>query len=111
MSGEEVRREKALELLRRICSDLESIPAEVLTESGENREEGALLCACCLLPLEKGEMFISMPCCGAICHIPCVAKIATIHRTMMHHACPHCLKEMEIEDEQLYIRIYNEIKQ
>lgn len=82
---------------------------ESLTSTNE-RNSSSIQCATCLDQIENGDVALSMPCCGCICHVNCMAKIANSHRIMMHHACPHCTKELTEEQENMFIKMSQIIK-
>lgn len=76
----------------------------------EEANTNTINCIACLLPIEKGDVALSMPCCGAPCHVSCIAKISTFHPTSMLHACPHCMKDLNREQESLFICMNQEIE-
>lgn len=82
---------------------------ESLTSNNETNVS-SLQCFACLDQIENGDVALSMPCCGSICHVTCMAKISNSHRTMMNHACPHCTKELTEEQETLFIKMNQIIK-
>jgi hypothetical protein len=67
-------------------------------------------CVCCLLPIESGHFFLSMPCCGAMCHIVCMARIANGHTFSVAHACQHCQSDLTHEFTTSIIRMWRVIE-
>jgi hypothetical protein len=66
----------------------------------------ALDCGCCLLPIQKGDVFLSMPCCGALCHLVCMCRVANGHRMHVAHGCSHCFMEFEPDFESMLRNMY-----
>jgi hypothetical protein len=105
--------EEPLQVLRRIRAHLEQMTehrpktqiAEVSGPASTPTE-----CVCCLLSIEKGEFFLSMPCCGAMCHIVCMARIANGHAFSMAHACQHCQSDLTAEFKNAIIRMWRVIE-
>jgi hypothetical protein len=64
-------------------------------------------CHCCLLPIQNGHLFVSMPCCGAMCHLVCMCRVANGHRTHVAHACPHCFTDLELAFEAALKNMYH----
>lgn len=62
-------------------------------------------CVCCLLPIEKGDFWLSMPCCGAHCHVLCMARVSNSHPLMMSHACSNCVKPFTAENKARFIKM------
>ena len=69
-----------------------------------------VLCACCLLPLEKGDFCINMPCCGFSVHLACIAQVANGHRYRMNHVCPHCTSDLSESTESTVIKLWQVLK-
>jgi hypothetical protein len=65
-----------------------------------------LQCICCLLPVENGEFFLTMPCCGRIAHVVCMARVSNGHPSRMCHACPHCLTGLEPSLETIWLSMW-----
>lgn len=99
--------EKAIEVLCRIRARLDEI-GEPVTKSKQYSEDAnmGVECICCLLPIEKGSHFIHMPCCGSVCHLLCIVRIAKSHQLLMNHACPRCQKELSPEELELFVKMY-----
>lgn len=72
--------------------------------------ESALECRCCLMPIEKGDLFMKMACCGAICHVMCMAKVANSHPLLMSHACPNCVQHLTKDEEEMLAEIRGVVK-
>ena len=92
-----------------------------LTEFGEPKhrvgkvtlvkeDENDLECKCCLMPIEKGDMFMTMACCGAVCHVQCMAKVANSHPLLMSHACPNCVKRLTKDEEAMLTDAWGVLK-
>ena len=95
-----------------------SVPDSEDDSELENQQEikindQVVLCACCKLPLEKGDFCINMPCCGYTVHLVCIAKVANGHKYQMSHACPRCttnLAEFDDNFEATVIKLWQVIK-
>jgi hypothetical protein len=105
---------ESMEILKRIHNRLEAMGdrrsaghqscASPTPHANEPKE--TLDCGCCLLPIRKGDLFLSMPCCGAVCHLVCMCRVANGHRTHVAHACSHCFMEFEPDFESTLKNMY-----
>lgn len=76
----------------------------------ESDEKSTTQCIACLLPIQKGDIVRRLPCCNSYAHVLCMAKIASTHRYYMSHSCPHCLNELDKDEESLYLKMFDIIK-
>ena len=108
--------EKAIEILAKVRQRLEKIgEGSFQKKKGgskvqDEEQSNSVGCVCCLLPIEKGDFFVSMPCCGSMCHILCMAKVSNSHPLLMSHACPHCMKQLNEEQEGTFIKMWQILK-
>ena len=65
---------------------------DIITNNNNNNDDLNLICICCLLEIKKGDLYLSMPCCGSWAHVSCIGAVANAHRSLMNLACPQCLK-------------------
>jgi hypothetical protein len=112
-STEGLSEDKSIELLKRIHDRLELMgdgksghQSRALPVLPANESKETLDCCCCLLPIQKGDLFLSMPCCGALCHLGCICRVANGHRTHVAHACSHCFMEFESDFEIMLKNMY-----
>jgi hypothetical protein len=102
-----------MDILRQVREYLEQMPERRMKPSNPmpvQVDSAAIECVCCLLPIEKGHFFLSMPCCGAMCHVICMARIANGHSFSVAHACQHCQSDLSPDFTGAIIRMWRIIE-
>ena len=112
----EKRASEILEKLREKIFDMGDPPYEKPKHYKELKKEklkeiqGAPVCSACLNRISKGDLVITMPCCGCWCHIQCISLIALTHKHFMNHACPKCTHPFDDDFQRILIKMGSVIK-